>query len=422
MLKSDVSRRTVLKGGAGSAALAGLTVITVAGPARAFPGRPDDGVLVPWLDQPTPVPPELAGILAHPLVWEQIEYLTPNDKFFTVKHYNQPQLSAVDWRLGITGLVAHPQSLSLADLKRLPRRAVTFALECSGNTNGAPFAIGLIGNAEWGGASLRDVLRRARPLDPGIEVVFWGADQGEVTIRDNTGVTGPGVTGTVADDGTGGLDLTVTEQFARSMSLDDAMSSGNLLCYEMNGSPLPADHGAPVRLIAPGLVRRRERQVAHPHRGDGQPLPGTVHGSRLREHPRGDAQRADGVDVHLGDPRTLKSAPAKVTRSGDRYTVTGAAWGAPIAKVEAQVDGGPWRSTTLARNPAPKGGSQQANEAAWSLWTLDWGTPAPGEHTIRSRAYDKDGNVQPTPQDPYITSRRTFWENNAQVTRRVLVP
>ena len=144
---------------------------------------------------PPPPPPELKGILAHPLVWEHIEYLTPNEEFFTVKHYNQPQLSPVDWRLDVTGLVAHPQRLSLADLKALPRRAVTFALECSGNTHGAPFAIGLIGNARWAGASLREVLKKARPLEQGIEVVFWGADQGQVTIRDNSGLTGAGLTG-----------------------------------------------------------------------------------------------------------------------------------------------------------------------------------------------------------------------------------
>ena len=95
----------------------------------------------------------------------------------------------------MTGLVAHPQRLSLADLQRLPRREVTFALECSGNTNGvAAFAIGLIGNARWAGASLREVLKRARPLDLGIEVVFWGDDKGPVTIRDNTGITGGGET------------------------------------------------------------------------------------------------------------------------------------------------------------------------------------------------------------------------------------
>ena len=184
--QSELPRRTVLKGGA--AAAAGVTVLNVAGPARAFPGHADAGVVIPWLDQPDPVPPELANNLAHPLVWEEIQYLTPNDEFVTVKHYDVPQLSPTDWRLGVTGLVAHPQTLSLADLKALPRRAVTFALECSGNQTVTPFQIGVIGNARWAGASLREVLKRARPLDKGIEVIFWGADKGQETIRDNSGM------------------------------------------------------------------------------------------------------------------------------------------------------------------------------------------------------------------------------------------
>ena len=419
MAESKLPRRTVLKGGA-AAALTGVTVLRVAGPARAFPAAAGDGgVVVPWLDQPPPPPPELDGILGHPLVWEDIEYLTPNEKFFTVKHYNQPQLSPTGWRLGLTGLVANPLTLSLADLKALPRRSVTFALECSGNTNGAPFAIGLIGNARWAGASLREILKKARPLDPGIEVVFWGADKGQVTIRDNTGITGAGQTGTVVADGSGGLDLTITEQFARSMSLQDAMSPENLLCYEMNGAPLPADHGAPVRLIAPDWygvanVKWLTRIEITDSRFQGRFMARDY--VSIREEQR--AGETVWTFTSVTHER-LKSAPAKVIRAGDRYTVLGAAWGAPIAKVEAQVDDGPWRATTLVRNPSP---TTNRDESAWRFWTLDWGTPTPGEHAIRSRAYDKDGNLQPTPQDPYLTSRRTFWESNGQITRRVLIP
>ena len=419
MQDSEVARRTVLKGGA-AAALSGLTVLSVAGPARAFPAAAGDGgVVVPWLDQPPPPPPELDGILGHPLVWEDIEYLTPNEKFFTVKHYNQPQLSATDWRLDVTGLVARPMQLSLADLKALPRRAVTFALECSGNTNGAPFAIGLIGNARWAGASRREVLKKARPLEQGIEVVFWGADKGQVTIRDNTGVTGPGVTGTVVADGTGGLDLTINEQFARSMSLDDAMSAENLLCYEMNGSPLPPDHGAPVRLIAPDWygvanVKWLTRIEIVDSRFQGRFMARDYVSIREEHHGTETVWTFTSV-TH----ERLKSAPARVTRTGDRYSVLGAAWGAPIAKVEAQIDDGPWQATTLLRNPSP---TTNRDDTAWSFWTLDWGSPTSGEHAVRSRAYDKDGNLQPAPQDPYLTSRRTFWEHNGQITRRVLIP
>ena len=72
-----------------------------------------------------------------------------------------------------------------------------------------------------------------------------------MTIRDNSGITGPGDTGTGEPDAGGGLDLTITEQFARSMSLREAMDPDNLICFEMNGEPLPPEHGYPVRLIAP---------------------------------------------------------------------------------------------------------------------------------------------------------------------------
>lgn len=65
--------------------------------------------------------------------------------------------------------------------------------------------------------------------------------------------------------------------------------------------------------------------------------------------------------------------------------------------------------------------SSHGREFAWRFWTFPWGRPAPGEHAIRSRAYDDEGNVQPVPEDPYLTSRRTFWENNGQITRRVRV-
>jgi DMSO/TMAO reductase YedYZ molybdopterin-dependent catalytic subunit len=416
-----VPRRAVLKGGT-AAALAGVSVVSVAGPAEAFGEHPHHEVVVPWLDQPAPVPPELAATLSHPLQWERIRYITPNDQFFTVKHYEQPRISRADWRLDVGGLVEHPFALSLPHLQALPRRAVTFALECSGNTGGAPFAIGLIGNARWAGASLRHVLRRARPRDEAIEVVFWGADEGKVTIRDNSGITGPGVTGHVEPDGSGGQDLTITEHFARSMSLEDAMSSHNLLCYEMNGAPLPSDHGGPVRLIAPDWygvanVKWLTRIELMDSRYQGRFM--------ARDYVSIREEKRDGKTVWTFTSVTherLKSAPAKVTRRGDNYCVLGAAWGAPISRVEVRVDDGPWHATQLVRNLSRFADSSHGNTFAWALWRWRWGTPSAGEHTITSRAYDKDGNVQPSPDDPYVASRRTFWENNGYITRHVLIP
>ena len=78
------------------------------------------------------------------------------------------------------------------------------------------------------------ILRRAAPKHDGVEVVFWGADQGLVAVRDNSGVTGP--PDKTKEDADGNLDLLgIEEQFARSMSLAEAMQPDNLLCYEMNG-------------------------------------------------------------------------------------------------------------------------------------------------------------------------------------------
>jgi hypothetical protein len=79
-----------------------------------------------------------------------------------------------------------------------------------------------------------------------------------------------------------------------------------------------------------------------------------------------------------------------------------------------QIDGGPWRAADLDR-------ARDRDGFAWRFWFFDWGTVPAGEHTVRSRAFDTDGNLQPPPEDPYLSSRRTYWENNGQITRRVRI-
>jgi DMSO/TMAO reductase YedYZ molybdopterin-dependent catalytic subunit len=416
MANQEMSRRTLLKGG--GAAFAGLTTVHVAGPAYAFPGHPGDEV-IPWLDQPAPNP--VPQIAQRQLIWEELDsWLTPADEFFIISHYNTPTLDQATHRLDIGGLVARTQSLTMADLRARPRREVTFTMECSGNT-GLPFLIGAVGNARWTGTPLAPLLERAGILEAGIEVIFWGADSGPVTIRDNSGIIASGRTGTGVDDGAGALDLTITEQFARSMSVDDALNRDNLLCYDMNGAPLPREHGFPLRLIAPGWygvanVKWLTRIEVVDQRYAGRFMARDY--VTIREATR-DGRTVWTFSTVRHD--RLKSAPAKVTRRRGRYAILGAAWGAPIAEVEVRIDDGPWMTAEL-QDPPSRTRSRARSEFAWRFWTLNWGRPAPGEHTITSRAFDVDGNLQPPPDDPYLASKVTFWESNGQITRRVRIP
>lgn len=413
-----ITRRDVLRTGA--VGVAGLSVLRVTAPASALQGSAAvPRVVVPWQDQPEPVPPPAREVVGRQLQWERLaSRVTPNEQFFTVKHYDQPRLSPTTWRLSLSGLVGRPLIMTLGWLRSQPRQTVEYTMECSGN-HGLPFFTGGIGNARWSGTSLQRLLRAARPLEGATEVVFWGADRGPVVLGDNSGITSAGRTGELVPDAGGGQDLRITEQFARSTTLEEALSPDNLLAYEMNGVALPPEHGFPLRLIAPGWygvanVKWLTRIEVTSGRFAGRFM--------ARDYVTVREQQRDGETVWtfttVGKDR-LKSAPARVVRAGDRWTVHGAAWGAPVGAVEVQVDGGPWQRVRLApRLPGPSGTSGHA----WRLWAYEWGTPRPGLHTVRSRAFDTRGVVQPPPDDPFLASRRTYWEDNGQITRQVLVP
>src|SRR5687767_2696271 len=110
MTSPDVSRRTVMKGGA---ALAGISVLRMAGPTRAF--QAGGGEVIPWQDQPEPNP--VPEAVVQQLTWEELDdWITPPDQFFVIKHFNLPELTEEDWSLEISGLVDTPMTLTLADL------------------------------------------------------------------------------------------------------------------------------------------------------------------------------------------------------------------------------------------------------------------------------------------------------------------
>ena len=245
--------------------------------------------------------------------------------------------------------------------------------------------------ARWAGRALAPILEEAGIGEGGIEVVCYGADAGEEQIRD----------------------VKVRAPFARSLSVPDATRPELLLCYEMNGQPLPRENGFPLRLVAPGWygvasVKWLERVEVRDARYEGRFMGRDY--VTVREEELGGRKLA--VETSVGRA-LLKSAPARVTRLGDRHRITGTAWGGPVARVEVRIDGGEWTQATIDR-------AEEA-EFAWKVWTLDWPAPSPGEHAITSRAADAAGRVQPAADDPTIANKPTYWESNGQVTRRVRI-
>jgi DMSO/TMAO reductase YedYZ molybdopterin-dependent catalytic subunit len=206
----------------------------------------------------------------------------------------------------------------------------------------------------------------------------------------------------------------ITQHFARSMSLADARSPHNMLCYEMNGQPLSTRHGFPLRLIAPGWygianIKWLQRIEVRSQR--------LMNRFMARDYVTLRKEAIDGTPVWTESSvgrSLLKSAPARVVRRGDAYRIEGAAWGRPIGKVEVQIDAGPWQTARL--------DSTNVRRFSWRFWSLDWADATPGTHTITSRAIDKEGHVQPAKDDPLITNKITYWESNGQITRQVRIP
>jgi DMSO/TMAO reductase YedYZ molybdopterin-dependent catalytic subunit len=387
MNKSTISRRTFLA--QSGAALAGLALFKASPMGRVFAQGTSETVM-PWMDQrvENPVP----HVIGKQQTWEKLDsWITPNDQFFSIAHYGQPEIDVGAWQLEISGLVGQPLTLTYDDIMSRPRQEFTFTLECSGNT-GLPFFDSGIGNAVWAGTPLAPLLEEAGVLEDGREVVFFGTDVGPEPAGEEV----------------------VMQNFARGMSLEDAMNPMNILCYEMNGEPLPVANGFPLRLIAPGWygianIKWLERIE--------------VWDSRLANHWMaeeyvtvrniGTEEEPEWTKKWVG--RTLlKSAPGRVIQTDTGYRIDGAAWGAPISAVEVQIDGGDWMPATLDT-------SQQA-DYSWIFWSIDADDLTPGEHSITSRAIDTDGNVQPAPDDPYMMGKITYWESNGQITRYVEIP
>jgi DMSO/TMAO reductase YedYZ molybdopterin-dependent catalytic subunit len=329
------------------------------------------------------------------LKWEDLtDWITPDEHIFNVSHYGRPQDGLDNWKLQVTGKVDHPIALTLEQIKARPKKEIIATLECSGN-GASPGFMGAIGNGRWTGTPLAGLLKECGVGADAVEVAFWGADRGKEKIR--------------------GSDY--EQHFARSLSIPEASRPDVLLAYEMNGQPLGAGHGAPLRLVVPGWygiawVKWLTTIELRDHR--------LMNRFMARDYVtvRGIPTPDDSIEWRESSvgPMNVKSIVARVVQRRDGvYTVSGAAWGngTPIKAVEIQIDGRPWMQTTLdAEHHAPW---------AWTFWSFDWKSPTAGEHKLVSRAINAHGTVQPDVEDPRIKYKKTYWEANAQYPRHVRI-
>ncbi|GIM95000.1 sulfite oxidase [Paractinoplanes toevensis] len=327
-----------------------------------------------------PLPPELFTVFGTnaEMRWSAMRdqgFHVPIDRFFVRNHTSTPVIDAAAWRLEIfgAGLRGGPVTLSLADLKRFPAETHSVAVECAGNgrsyytkqqgqtVSGTAWGLGAVGVARWRGVRLGHVLRRAGLSRHAVDVQPEGLDPHYVT---------------------GGVDLgPVRRPMPIGKALDDV-----LLAYEMNGEPLPADHGHPVRVVVPHWIGISSIKWVGRIEVSAEPLfsPWNTQFYRLF----GEGYPVDGQPF---DRQVVKSAfeldPGATFPAGVRTTLRGRSWSAngSIRRVEVSTDGGAhWHR---ARPFGPAGG-------AWQRWELDW-TPAAGPHELLARATDVRGNTQP---------------------------
>lgn len=302
--------------------------------------------------------------LAHPR--------TPTPLFYRRSNFDIPELDPAAWSLAVGGHVAAPREVDLEFLRALPRHEVTVTMECAGNGRslvtplppGHPWGLCAVSTASFAGVSLRDLLDLVRPAEGAVEVLFRGADAGEVE---------PGR----------------EVPFARSLPLQALRDPDVLLAWEMNGAPLRPEHGAPLRLVVPrwyGVASVKwlveVRVLARPFEG---------HFQTERYVYRGDPLVPDETPVTRMRVRSLIVQPEEgaSVRAGQPVQVSGVAWSgeAPVARVELSADGGrTWSSATLGEAPSPC-----ASAPWWAVWVPE----GAGRYELLARATDAAGNTQP---------------------------
>ena len=305
--------------------------------------------------------------------------VTPIGAHYLLTHYDIPVVDPASWRLEVAGAVGTPLELDLDAIRARPAVTRRVTIECAGNGRARlvprpvsqPWLDEAIGTAQWTGTPLAPLLAEAGISADAVDVAFTGADHG--------------------------VERGVEQDYARGLSLSEAMTADALLVYAMNDQPLPTQHGGPLRLVVPGWYGMAQVKWLRRITVLTEPFDGfqNVRAYRIKRE-----TDDDGEPVTRIRPRALVVPPGfpdfmsrqRIVDRG-RVELFGRAWSgwAPIARVEVSVDGGAsWHDAELGAQPEPY---------CWRSWNWTWQAAAPGQHEIWTRATDGAGNVQPVTQN-----------------------
>ena len=308
-------------------------------------------------------------------VWDgDVPRLTPNDRFYVRNHTASPAIDADAWRLLVSGDgVLGERVYSLADLRAFSTVSYDRAIECTGNGRrlfaeqqgtprpGTQWGMGAIGVARWTGVPLATLLRHAGLRPDAVQVMGVGLDDHYVEDGVDWG--------------------RVRRPLPIAKALDDV-----LVAWEMNGEPLPRDHGHPVRLVVPGWVGIASIKWLGELRVTTARVDSPWNTRWYRMH----GPSWDGAAAELG-PMPVKSVVDVVgTPTVGRVSVLrGRAWAgdASIRMVEVSADGGrTWDEASL---------TGPNERSAWVEWEHPWTPATAGAHVLVTRATDSLGRTQP---------------------------
>lgn len=335
-----------------------------------------------------PTPPELFTLFGTnaETKWEALRgtgYHTPVDRFFVRNHTSTPQIDAKAWRLRLFGDGLHgepgaqnPFELSLRQLRALPAHEVSAFIECAGNgrsfyttqqqqsVSGTAWRLGAVGVARWRGVRLSTVLRRAGLKPSALSVLPTGLDDNFVT---------------------GGVDLgPVRRPLPIAKALDDV-----LLAYEMNGEPLPYDHGYPVRVLVPSWVGIASIKWVGDIEVSAQPLFSPWNTTFYRLFGSAYPEGGSAPLTRQTTKSAFELARGATFTAGEKHVLHGRSWSGAgaVARVDVSTDGGTsWLPARL--HDRPRSGT-------WTRWSLGWRPETPGATQLLARATDAVGRTQP---------------------------